>query len=227
MGVQLNFVKSEGISIVCPGDLPAEFKAKSAVSFVGYKIGSRIIGMRESTLRRAKDWMSYLIYSNLLQEPKKGRTLIARLAQGIDQDYRTMLAQLRRYLYGELSESQLRKYMARQTPLMRYHGLMSFYPIVNDELLLKDLDGWLLNSVYRALRLRAKLFRKAGINILPPPHDLPKGELLKLYYRPRPGLFVDLRFPSIARVARLIRRASRTYGASAISNPQSHLYYSG
>jgi len=36
--------------------------------------------------------------------------------------------------YGELSESQLRKYMARQTPLLRYHGLMSFYPVVNDEL---------------------------------------------------------------------------------------------
>jgi RNA-directed DNA polymerase len=226
MGVQLNFVKSEGISIVCPEGLSAEFKSKSAVSFVGYRIGSSIISMRESTLKRAKDWMSYLIYSNLLQEPKRGTVLLSRLVHGIDQDYRIMLAQLRRYLYGELSESQLRKYMARQTPLMRYHGLMSFYPIVNDEALLKDLDGWLLNSVYRALRLRAKLFRKGGIKILPPPHDRPKTDLLKLSYRPRPGEFVDLRFPSIARVARLIRRASRTYGASAIANPQSHLYYS-
>jgi RNA-directed DNA polymerase len=227
MGVQLNFVKSEGISIVCPEGLPAEFKAKSAVSFVGYKIGASIISMRESTLKRAKDRMSYLIYSNLLQEPKKGRCLLARLVHGIDQDYRIMLSQLRRYLYGELSESQLRKYMARQTPLMRYHGLMSFYPIVNDEALLKDLDGWLLNSVYRALRLRAKLFRQAGIKILPPPHDFPKTDLLKLSYRPSPGQFVDLRFPSIARVARLIRRASRTYGASAVANSQSQLYYSG
>ncbi len=225
MGVQLNFVKSEGISILCPADLPAEFKAKSAVSFVGYQIGSKIISMRESTLKRAKDRMSYLIYSNLLQEPKRGNTVIARLAFGIDRDYLIMLAQLRRYLYGELSESQLRKYMARQTPLMRYHGLMSFYPIVNDEVLLKQLDGWLLNSVYRAMRLRAKLFRKAGITMLPSPHGLPKTALLKLNYRPRPGQFVDLRFPSIARVARLIRRASRTYGASAIANPQSHVYY--
>jgi RNA-directed DNA polymerase len=227
MGVQLNFVKSEGISIVCPEGLPAEFKAKSAVSFVGYKIGPRIISMRESTLKRAKDWMSYLIYSNLLQEPKRGRVSTDRLAYGIDQDYQIMVRQLRRYLYGELSESQLRKYMARQTPLKRYHGLMSFYPIVNDEVLLKELDGWLLNSVHRSLRLRAKLFRAAGIKMLPPPHDLPKAGLLKLGYRPRPGQFVDLRFPSIARVARLIRRASRTYGASAIANPQSHTYYSG
>ena len=227
MGVELNFVKSEGISIVSPEGLSTEFKSKSAVSFVGYKIGSKIISMRDSTLQRAKEKISYLIYSNLLQEPKRGRVLKIRLAYGIDQDYRTMLAQLRRYLYGELSETQLRKYMARQTPLMRYHGLMSFYPIVNDEKLLKELDGWLLNSVYRALRLRAKLFRKSGINLLPLPHDKPKSELLKLRYRPRPGQFVDLRFPSIARVARLIRRASRTYGASAVANAQSHMYYSG
>ena len=68
MGVQRNFLKSEGISIVCPEDLPAEFKAKSAVSFVGYKIGPQIISMRESTLKRAKDWMSYLI----LLEPPPG-----------------------------------------------------------------------------------------------------------------------------------------------------------
>ncbi len=227
MGVQLNFVKSEGISIVCPEGLPAEFKAKSAVSFIGYKIGSQIISMRESTLRRAKDWMSYLIYSNLLQNPKKGQVPISRVAGGIDQDYRIMVVQLRRYLYGELSESQLRKYMARQTPLMRYHGLMSFYPIVNDEILLKELDGWLLNTVHRALKLRAKLLQKAGVKFLPPPHGLSKVALLKLGYRPRPGVFVDLRFPSIARVARLISRASRTYGASAIANPKSHIYYSG
>lgn len=226
MGVQLNFVKSEGISIICPEDLPAEFKAKSAVSFVGYKIGSRIISIRERNLKDAKERMSYLIYSNLLQEPKRGTCLIGRLAYGIDQDYLIMVTQLRRYLYGELTESRLRKYMARQTPLMRYHGLMSFYPIVNDEVLLKELDGWLLNSVHRALRLRAKLFSAAGISPLPPPHGLSKSDLLKLGYRPRPGQFVDLRFPSIARVARLIRRASRTYGASAIANPQSHIYYS-
>jgi RNA-directed DNA polymerase len=103
----------------------------------------------------------------------------------------------------------------------------AFYPIVNDETLLKEFDGWLLNSVHRALRLRAKLLRKAGVAIPPPPHDLPKSELLKFAYRPRPGEFVDLRFPSIARVARLIRRASTTYGASAIANPQSHSYYAG
>lgn len=227
MGVELNFVKSEGISLLCPDGLLAEFKSKSSVSFVGYKIGSKTISIRESTLERSKQWMAYLIYANLLQEPKRGRSLKDRLLYGIDRDYRILLIQLRRYLYGELSESQLRKYMARQTPLMRYHGMMSFYPIVNDDDLLRELDGWLLNSVFRALRLRARMFKAAGITLLPTPHGLTKTELLKLRYFPIIGQnrSVDLRFPSVARVARLIRRASRTYGASAVANPKSLVYY--
>ena len=137
-----------------------------------------------------------------------------------------MLYQIRRYLYGELRESQLRKYLARQTPMMRYHGLMSFYPIVDDEPLLKALDGWLLNSVYRALRLRAKLLGAAQVLPLPSPHGLSRAQILQLRYKQTGGHMRDLRFPSIARMARLIGRAARTYGASAIANPKSNKYHS-
>jgi hypothetical protein len=137
-----------------------------------------------------------------------------------------MLYQIRRYLYGELSEAQLRKFMARQTPLMKYHGLMSFYPIIDDEPLLRAIDGWLLNSVHRALRLRARLLGKAGITTLPRPHGLSKRQLVALRHKEGSGPLRDLRFPSIARIARLMRRAARTYGASTIANPQSAQYYS-
>jgi RNA-directed DNA polymerase len=117
--------------------------------------------------------------------------------------------------------------MARQTPLLRYHGLMSFYPVVNDEALLKHVDGWLLNSVHRALKLRAKLLTELGFTNLPLPHGLTRSQLVDLRHVTREGKRIDLRFPSIARVARLIRRASKTYGASAIAGPGSNEYYSG
>lgn len=226
MGVELNFNKSEGISILCPDAVPAEFKHKPSVSFIGYEISSETISMRRSTLKRVKDRISYLIYANLLQAPKKGHDVRDRVSGAIDQDYVVMLYQLRRYLYGELSEAQLRRFMARQTPLLKYHGLMSFYPIVNDEHLLKELDGWLLGSVHRALRLRARLLGEAGIATLPHPHGMSKRQLLTLRHREGSGPLRDLRFPSIARVARLMRRAARTYGASTIANPQSAQYYS-
>jgi len=226
MGVQLNFNKSEGISILSPQGPQAEFRSKTSVSFIGYQIGSSLISFKPATLRKSQDWLSYLIYSNLLQEPKKGKLAANRIGD-VDWDYVIMLAQVRRYLYGELSESQLRKYMARQTPLLRYHGLMSFYPVVNDEALLKHVDGWLLNSVHRALKLRKRLLEQLGFKQLPLPHGLSKSQLVKLRHITREGKRIDLRFPSIARVARLIRRASRTYGASAIAGPGSNEYYAG
>jgi RNA-directed DNA polymerase len=226
MGVDLNFNKSEGISILCPDGLQAEFRSKTSVSFIGYRIASNLISFRTETLKNSQDWLSYLIYSNLLQEPKRGRLAQNRIGD-VDWDYVIMLAQLRRYLYGELTESQLRKYMARQTPLLRYHGLMSFYPVVNDEVLLKHVDGWLLNSVHRSLRLRAKLLTELGFAQLPLPHGLSMTQLVGLRHITREGKRIDLRFPSIARVARLIRRASKTYGASAIAGPGSNEYYSG
>jgi len=108
MGVQLNFNKSEGISILSPEGLPAEFRPKTSVSFIGYKIGSNTISFRPETLKKSQSWLSYLIYSNLLQEPKKG-TLSQERIGDVDWDYVIALAQIRRYLYGELSESQLRK----------------------------------------------------------------------------------------------------------------------
>jgi hypothetical protein len=104
---------------------------------------------------------------------------------------------------------------------------MSFYPVVNDEKLLKQVDGWLLNSVYRSLKLRGKLLTEMGFQQLPLPHGLSMAQLVTLRHITREGKRIDLRFPSIARVARLIRRASRTYGASAIAGPGSNEYYSG
>lgn len=226
MGVELNFIKSDGISILCPENAPAEFRPKRSVGFLGYQISTETISIRDKNLDRIKKRLAYLIHSNLLQALKKDWIVPARVQGGIDLDYVVMLYQIRRYLYGELSESQLRKYLARQTPLVRYHGLMSFYPIVDDEPLLRALDGWLVNSVYRALKLRARLFGDAGVPSVPTPHGLSRSQILQLRYKQSAGHMRDLRFPSFARMARLIRRAARTYGASAIANPKSNKYHS-
>lgn len=223
MGVEINFLKSEGISLLCPENLKAELQSKSSVSFIGYALGPTKISIRESSLKKAKRHLSYLIYSNLLQAPKKGKCIASRVSGSVDWDYVVMLRQIRRYLYGEMSEAQLRKYLGRQTPRLRFHGLMSFYPVVSDESQLKSLDGWLLNSVHRALRLRGKLFQVNGIKNLPPPHGLSAVQLLNVNVA---NVAVDFRFPSVARISKLIRRAANVYGAAAVAHQQSQKYHS-
>ena len=65
---------------------------------------------------------------------------------------------------------------------------MSFYPVVNDEALLKHVDGWLLNSVYRSLKLRGKLLT---ITRLPEPAPFrtycPKAQLVTPRHITREG----------------------------------------
>jgi RNA-directed DNA polymerase len=220
MGVDLNLAKSAGISILVPDGAPAEFKAKSAVDFLGYRISSANISIGKRSIEQVKEWISYLIYSNLLQEPKRGVLVPSRVAPNVDRDYVVMIFQIRRYLYGELSETQLRRYLAGEKRQIRYHGRMSFYPILDDDAQLRELDGWLLHTVYTSLRARARLFGRAGVTVLPSPHGLRKLDLLTLFAQSSKGTRLDLRLPSFARMAKLLRQASSIFGANAIANPK-------
>ena len=219
MGVDINLDKSSGISILTPTGAPREFKAKSGVEFLGYRISSEHIGIKQKSVDRIKRWISYLIYSNLLREPKAKRLILSRVAPSVDRDYVVMLFQVRRYLYGELGEMQLRRYLARATPPVRYHGLMSFYPIVDDFTLLRELDGWLLHTVYTTLRARGRLFAAAGVTSLPSPHELSEKQLLSFIGKTSNGTPLDLRLPSFARMAKLLRHASSVFGANAVADP--------
>jgi RNA-directed DNA polymerase len=228
MGVNISFLKSKGITLLSPPGFPSEIKAQSSVSFLGYKISQQHLSIRTESVRKIKKHISYLIYRNLLQEPKKGNLVSGRiLGQGqIDLDYPVLIYQLRRYLYGGLSEAMVRRFLYRQTPNLRFRGLMSFYPIVDDEPLLRELDGWMLATVIRALKLRAKMWNAYFPGALPTPHGKSTAQILQLRINPLPGHLVDLRFPSFLRISKLLRRAAATYGAAAIANPKSAKYYS-
>lgn len=218
MGVDLNLGKSPGINILAIPGAQAEFNSKTSVEFLGYSISSEAISIRPKNVAEIKDWISYLVYSNLLEQPLRGNFVAARVAPHIDRDYVVLLFQLRRYLYGDLSESQLRRFLTHDTPRIHYRGLMSFYPIVNDEEQLRSLDGWLLHTVYTTLRRRAALFAPAGLASLPAPHGLSPEGLVHFTGTTSKGPTLDLRLPSFLRMARLLKTASQAHGANAISN---------
>jgi hypothetical protein len=218
MGVDVNLGKSPGISILTPEEAKAEFKSKSEVEFLGYSISPDGIGIRQKNLGEIKEWIAYLIYVNLLEQPLKGNFVGVRVSPPIDRDYVVLLFQLRRYLYGDLSEKQLRRYLDRDTPRIHYRGLMSFYPILDDEGQLRDLDGWMLHTVRTTLRKRAVLFASAGFSTLPQPHGLTEAQLLQFVGTTSKGTKLDLRLPSFYRMAKLLRTASSIHGANAVSN---------
>jgi len=184
MGVAFSFLKSKGITLLSPAGLKAEFAAQNAVDFLGYKISQDHLSIRHESITRIKSHISFLIYQNLLQEPKRGNCPSVRMLGEIDMDYPVLIYQLRRYLYGGLSESMLRRFLVRQIPKLRFKGLMSFYPIVDDEDLLKKLDGWMLACTMRAIKLRGALWSQYYPGTLPTPHGKSSAQVLQLRHNP-------------------------------------------
>lgn len=219
MGLSINVSKSEGIQLLTPAEAPREIAGKSSVSFIGHEIDTRFISMRDSLVSRAKQRLSHLIFSNLLQEPLRGTVNRNRLQQ-FDQDYLVLISQIRRYLYGNLREEQVRRYLTRTAPRIHYRGFMSFFPVVDNDELLRNLDTWLATTIYLALLRRAKLLKALGVSTLPDPHSRGRAELVDLRIS---GM--DLRIPSFLRMSKLLRSAVTTHGANAVANPRSAYYY--
>ncbi len=227
IGAKLNLRKSAGISILAPADAPAEFKPKKSVEFVGYAFSSGGISIRQSSVTRIKARISYLIYRNLVEAPKHGQIVALRFAPPVDRDYVVLIYQLRRYLYGDLSEEKLRKYLRRTVPRVHYKGVMSFYPLVDDLDLLRSLDGWMLHTVGTSLKVRANLLASAGYSKLPLPHTVNEDDLPTLMGVSSDGTRLDLRLPSFVRMGTLLRRAAQVHGPNAIGNAKSNMYYLG
>lgn len=219
MGVGINFEKSPGINILAPKETATEFRSKPSIDFLGYNVSSSRISMRESSISKIKSRISYLIYSNLLEAPKQTKFVESRVAHPIDRDYVVAIQQIRRYLYGDLSESDLRRFLARDVTKIEYRGLLSFYPIIDDDKLLRELDGWLLHTIFTTLRLRTNMFEEANFTQLPVPHGLSKEKLLRLSVNQIGKEKIDLRIPSFARMSKLLRKAANAHGANVVANP--------
>ncbi len=219
MGLNINYSKSEGIRLLTPTGAPREFAGTDLISFIGHNVDTEHISMSDSLVSRAKGRLARLIFSNLLQEPLQGKVNEDRIID-LDRDYAVLISQIRRYLYGNLREEQVRNYLSRAVPNIHFRGFMSFFPVVDDDELLKDLDGWLVNKIYLALRRRSKLLKELGVSSLPAPHGRERAELVSLKIDN-----IDLRIPSFLRMSKLLRSAARTYGANAVANPRSAYYY--
>lgn len=215
-GVPINAEKSAGIRLLVPAATRnVEFAHTTAVDYLGHAAALRSLGMKEAAEARAKSRVQRLIYDNLLREPQAGTQNMHRIS-GVDRDYVTFIWQLRRYLYGPLTEQQVRRFQGGSIPPMSFQGLMSFFPLVDDQDLLLRLDRWLASQVWLALRKRQRLL--SPVAPLPVPWGIDRSALVGLQANStRTGAPIDLRLPSVRRIAGVVSRAVQTYGTSAVA----------
>jgi len=234
MGVDINLKKSPGISIFSSPNSHIELAKTSTIEFVGYRFSARDsstqdgpIGIRDSTVRRIKERISEIIFQNLLEQPKLGVFNAERVKPLVDRDYVVAIFQIRRYLYGGLSESRLEQYLRKSAPRIHYRGVMAFYPLVNDFEQLRELDGWLLRNLWSTLNVRQELWLRHDGTRLPKPHGLEKERLIDYRGNSLAGDTLDLRLPSFVRMGKLLKKVTTEFGPNAIAHRRSNMYYGG
>lgn len=225
MGVELNKQKSPGISLLVARSWTQdiEIRTKKSVRFLGYDLGLEHCDLSNEAEDRIKAKCLSFIYDHLLREPLAGTQDPSRVGVDVDKDYIALLSQLRRYLYGDLSERQVKNFQRHESQYRHFKGVMSHYPMLDDSTSLQKLDGWLLHTISQAMAKRTALLRQSGIvntASMPIPHGLAPSDLLAVAppmsrSSERP---IDITVPSVRRIASVIRSAATQYGAGVVGN---------
>src|SRR5690606_21137176 len=124
-GIEINYKKSDGISLLQSKLMPSEFiNNKTYVEFLGYKISTDSISIKDKSIEKIKSQISYLLYHNLIQ-PIKVKNIHSRNIPkgGLDKNFLSAIMQIRRYLYGNLTEVTLKKYINGTYKVLTFKGI--------------------------------------------------------------------------------------------------------
>lgn len=225
-GVAINAKKSDGISLLAREGLPTEINSKMSFDFLGYSIGVSKVSIRERAEARIKKQISYLLYKNLVQ-PLKTTPLKALVIPSNDKDKALLIAmmQIRRYLYGGLLNRDLIDYVKGRRKSLHFKGVMSFYPLLDDEDQLRKLDGWLLSTIDRCVQKRSKLLLSHKYDRR---HSFPfncrRREIIQTYRKKRPHGKRLLEVPSFTLVLKALQKGIMDAGIERVMHPESVKY---
>ncbi|HBC7428462.1 TPA: hypothetical protein KEY68_000696 [Providencia rettgeri] len=226
-GVQINASKSDGISLLTKDKFPSEMAAKNSVDFLGYTLSVEKTSIKDKSVKKIKKQISYILYRNLIQ-PLREKTLAGQTIPSNDRDNNLLSAicQIRRYMYGSLNNKQIKDYLSGRTKRIYFKGIMSFYPLVNNEKQLAELDGWLISITYRAIQLRKKLLLNRwnfnrSMNF---PFNVKRDDLLKRCAAIKIKGKPLLELPSFLLIHKALQKGLLETGIEKVMNPESLNY---
>lgn len=231
--VQINPSKSYGISLMTKEGYPSELKnSKKHIEFLGYKLSLGKTGIKATSVRKIKKQISYILYKHLIQPVKIGtKSGITIPSRGHDQAFISAIMQIRRYLYGGVNEAILKRYLHGDLKYISFKGLMSFYPLVDDEDQLKELDKWLISTILKVLQKRhillvsKKYIRRSYISF---PFDLVEHNIIEecRFYKAS-GTIGLAEIPSFLRIYQAIKKGLVDRGIGFVMHDDSDSYSSG
>ena len=217
----MNVEKSPGISILA--DKQAEIRTEPSIKYLGYSFREDGLHLSPSTIQRIKSKISKLVAIYLRKYIRdvdfcKKRT---SRADAYDWDLLGLISELRNYLYGGLRESQIKGMLVDGTKLAKMRGLMSFYALLDHKDALRELDGWLVHSVRRAIKARDKHLQNhySWSTVTPSKTALIDGDWLDLSNWDGDD-YPEIQFPSFVRGWRAARRYYLIYGLKDVEPPK-------
>jgi RNA-directed DNA polymerase len=212
---QINFEKSDGIFLLTR-EPRAEMRSTMHFDFLGNRISQNDVTIAAKSIRRIKKKISAIIHRHLLLYPGKGLFSPNRVSdQSVDWDFVTCLNEIRRYLYGQVTEEKLTECLQDySSSLIMTKSLLSFYPLVTNPAQFQRLDGWLINVLHRAQRRRQSLIQ----SVVPNYRVYSKQELISgsWYVSEIPN---ETRMPSFYRAWRYVRKLVNVFGTSRFPTP--------
>lgn len=155
-GIEVNREKSPGIAVLA--EFENEIRTIKDFTYLGYRFSETGLAMPTKTATKLQQKVSRLINIYLFHALQFGfNPDRASRKRQFDWDLLGLIYELRRGLYGGLRETDIRGFLDGSVKLKSMRGLMGFYCLIEDPELLRDLDGWILNTVRRACVARNNL----------------------------------------------------------------------
>lgn len=226
-GVAINAKKSDGISLLCRKDMPSEIVSrKEEIEFLGYAISVDHVSIKRSSINKIKKQITYILYKHLIQ-PLRGTKLVALEIPANDKDKHLLSAimEIRRYLYGNLNDQMIANYLNGSSNRIFFKGVMSFYPLINNEAQLKNLDGWLVTAIFKAIRIRSKLLKKWKYNRDGNfPFNVAHKDLADEFKKKRIKGKKLLQIPSFYSIYQALKKGVADVGIEGVMNPGASNY---
>jgi hypothetical protein len=211
----INLKKSSGISLLTEHER-AEIECKTEFDFLGHSISQNGLSLSIKTQKRIKRRISKIIFQHLLLHPKRGNLSQTRIRKnGTDWDMVTCINEIRDYLYGGLSEARITECLNNKSePIKLNRCVLSFYPLVDNPEIFKELDGWLVNVLSRAQKMRRLILLSQFPNYTAYLRD----ELINgTWYISR--IPNETKLPSFFKSWQYVRKCLNIYGIQAFPNP--------
>jgi RNA-directed DNA polymerase len=157
---EINFDKSKGIFLITR-EPKGEVRSARYFDFLGNRVSQTDVTVAGRSVRRIKRKISEIIHRHLILYPSKSLFSTTRIGAGsLDWDMVTCINEIRRYLYGQVTEADFTAALANaEAPLKKTRSLLSYYPLVTDPTIFRQLDGWLVSAIRRAQKRRKDLIK--------------------------------------------------------------------